>query len=444
MTNVPKLFCTDGIRAQHNQWPLDEQTVKKIGFALCSLTCAKTVVVCRDGRYSGESILYNLSSGIRKHNAIVLDGGILPTSAVSILVKELKADAGVSISASHNPPEYNGIKIFDANGIKLSSKYERQIERFLVEDNTTITGGADIKDIKQQCMSIYNKFLDKTCDYDFKNIKVVVDCANGAASYIAEKFLKSKSVNPIMYSNTPDGTNINKDCGSMHPKNIIDKTVSTEAELGVAFDGDADRAIFCNSEGGIVDGDFVLAMVGIDMLRQGTLSGNTVVGTVMSNLGLEVALSEKGGRLIRTSVGDKNVLDAMLMGNYCIGGEQSGHIIFLKHSTTGDGIVTLLEVLNLLNKTGRSLKELASCMKKFPQVLLNANIKQKIPLEEINGYEKLIREGKKKLGKRGRIVVRYSGTEPTLRVMVEAESDSVVRTVAQDILNALTEKLQVK
>ncbi|MBA2124358.1 phosphoglucosamine mutase [bacterium Unc6] len=453
MKNIPIIFNTDGLRAEYNKWPLDKHTVKNIGFFLSRLLDAKSIVLCRDGRCSGQSIFSDLCSGMTKYGTTVLDAGLLPTPAMSVLVKKMKADAGISISASHNPSEYNGIKIFSSDGIKIASKYEREIERLLFEDRTDITTSPVIEDAGKMCEDIYLDYLAGVArlpnggvsdGLNVQDLKISVDCANGAASYIIEKFLKQIDASVMVYSNAPDGVNINKGCGSTCPENICNIVRTDKADIGVALDGDADRAIFCDAKGNIVDGDFVLAMLGLDMLKEGILSCNTVVGTVMSNLGLEIALKENGARLIRTAVGDKNVLDEMLKGNYVIGGEQSGHIIFLRCSTAGDGIVTLIQVLKFMNKTGKTLEDLSSCMKKFPQILLNAPVKNKVPLDKIELYKKALEDANRRLGKYGRIVVRYSGTEPLVRVMVEGDSDAKVKNVAQSLLDAVLDGLNLK
>jgi len=377
----------------------------------------------------------------------VLLVGPMPTPAIAFLTRSLRADAGVVISASHNPYQDNGIKFFSNEGFKLPDEVEARIEQLIVSD--------EIKHLRPTADAIgkayrigdaegrYIEFVKRSVprDLDFQGIKLVVDCANGAAYKVAPTVLRELGAEIEVIANTPDGMNINDTCGAVHPERLQDAVRRHGAHLGIALDGDADRAIFVCEQGEIVDGDHVMAALGLDLHAQGRLASQTVVGTVMSNFGLELAMKKAGIQLMRTPVGDRYLMERMLADGYNFGGEQSGHFIFLDHNTTGDGLISALQILSLMKRTGKPLSELAKAMTAVPQILLNVKVKHKPDLNQIPDIQQAIKTAEATLNGSGRVLVRYSGTEALLRIMVEGERDSTIREVADHLANIVRARI---
>ena len=441
---MARLFGTDGIRGVANHFPMTPEMMVKIGMAVGEslLKTNQGVVIGRDSRISGQMLEYALSSGIVASGIDVLLAGMLPTPAVAFLTRQLPVQAGIVISASHNPAQDNGVKIFSHDGFKLPDELEASIEKQVLDEQIPQKRptGVDIGRIRnlpeaaeQYANYLVNSIFSEDIP-DFRGIKVVMDCANGAASFIAPSILKSLQMTVVELSVNPDGLNINRDCGTLHTT-ALQKCVRREhADLGIAFDGDADRLILIDEHGEHVDGDRILAMLALDLFRKHQLKNNVVVATVMSNLGLEIVMKELGLTFVRTAVGDRYVVQKMREIGANLGGEQSGHVVMFDHGTTGDGLATTLAILKLLQGSGQPLSHLASCMKTFPQTLVNIPVKERKPIEEMMGVSEAIRRAEKELGDRGRTLVRYSGTELLARVMVEAEDEAMVTRIADMIV----------
>ena len=369
----------------------------------------------------------------------VLLVGPMPTPAIAFLTRSLRADAGVVISASHNPYQDNGIKFFSGDGFKLPDEVESRIEELIVSDEINhLRPTADligkayrIDDADGRYIEFAKRSLPK--DLDFQGIKLVVDCANGAGYKVAPTVLRELGATVEVIGNKPNGMNINQGCGAVRPELLQETVRLHKADLGIALDGDADRAIFVCEQGTVVDGDHVMAALGLDLHHQGLLANRTLVGTVMSNFGLELSMAKAGITLIRTPVGDRYLLERMLAEGYNFGGEQSGHFIFLDHNTTGDGLISALQILSLMKRSKKPLSELAKAMTAVPQILVNIKVKQKPVLELIPEIDRAIQENNRRLNGSGRVLIRYSGTEPLLRIMVEGEHASVVKDVADDL-----------
>jgi phosphoglucosamine mutase len=405
------------------------------------------IVIGKDTRLSGYMLESALISGICSMGVDALVVGPMPTPAIAFLTRSLRADAGVVISASHNPYQDNGIKFFSSTGFKLPDELEARIEQLILSDEIkhlrptadAIGKAFRIDDAEGRYIEFVKRSVPK--ELDFQGITVVVDCANGAAYKAAPTVLRELGASVHVIGNKPDGMNINAGCGAVHPERLQEIVREQGANLGVALDGDADRAIFVCEQGKIVDGDHVMAALGLDLRGQGHLSKQTVVGTVMSNFGLEIALNKAGIQLIRTPVGDRYLMERMLADGYNFGGEQSGHFIFLDHNTTGDGLVSALQVLSLMKRTGKPLSELAKAMTAVPQVLLNVQVKHKPDLNQIPDIQQAIHAGEAKLNGSGRVLVRYSGTESLLRIMVEGERDSTIREVADQLAQVVRARI---
>lgn len=367
----------------------------------------------------------------------VLLVGPIPTPAVAFLTRSLRADAGVIISASHNPYQDNGIKFFSSDGFKLPDDVEARIEHLIVSNEIShlrptanLIGKAyRIDDADGRYIEFTKQSLPR--DLDFQGIKLVIDCANGAAYKVAPIILRELGAKIEVIGNKPDGMNINAGCGAVHPEKLQEAVLRHQANIGIALDGDADRAIFVCEKGTIIDGDHIMAALGLDLHHNGLLSKQTLVGTAMSNFGLELSMSKAGIQLVRTPVGDRYLLERMQAEGYNFGGEQSGHFIFLDHNTTGDGLISTLQVLSLMKRTKQPLSELAKAMSAVPQVLLNVKVARKPDLTSIPDVAKAIRDGEQSLNGCGRVLVRYSGTEPLLRIMVEGEQATVIQGVAE-------------
>lgn len=446
-----KLFGTDGVRGVANLEPMTSETAMKLGRAAAHLFKRRAgrhqIVIGKDTRLSGYMLESALTSGICSMGVDVLLVGPMPTPAVAFLARSLRADAGVMISASHNPYQDNGIKFFSSDGFKLPDDLESRIEALILSDEIShlrptadaVGKACRIDDAEGRYIEFVKRSLPR--DVDFQGLKVVIDCAHGAAYKVSPKVFRELGATVWVIGDEPDGTNINAGCGAVHPERLQQAVRDHGAHLGIAHDGDADRAVFVCEEGRLVGGDQVMAMLAFDMHERGCLQRKTVVGTVMSNFGLELALSKAGITLVRTAVGDRYLLERMVADGYNFGGEQSGHLIFLDHSTTGDGLISGLQILALMKRTGRSFSDLARCMTAVPQVLLSLQVKEKPDLDRVPAMQQAIRDGEAKLNGTGRILVRYSGTEPLIRIMVEGEQDALIRSVADDLAKAVRAQL---
>lgn len=438
-----KLFGTDGIRGTANLDPMTSEMAMQLGRAAAHIFMRRAgrhqIVIGKDTRISGYMLESALTSGICSMGVDVLLVGPMPTPAIAFLTRSLRADAGVVISASHNPYQDNGIKFFSNDGFKLPDEVEARIEELIVSDEIShLRPTADLVGKAYRIDDADGRYIEFTKrslprDLDFQGMKLVVDCANGAAYKVAPMVLRELGAKVEIIGNQPDGMNINAGCGAVHPEQLQEAVLRHRADIGIALDGDADRAIFVCEQGTIIDGDHVMAALGFDLHKQGLLAKQTVVGTVMSNFGLELSLSKAGIKLVRTPVGDRYLLERMQTEGYNFGGEQSGHFIFLDHNTTGDGLISALQVLSLMKRTTQPLSELAKAMSAVPQILLNVKVKQKTDLESVPDIARAIRESEQRLNGCGRVVVRYSGTEPLLRIMVEGEKDSVINDVAEGL-----------
>lgn len=438
-----KLFGTDGIRGVANLEPMTSEMAMQLGRAAAHLFMRRAgrhqIVIGKDTRISGYMLESALTAGICSMGVDVLLVGPMPTPAIAFLTRSLRADAGVVISASHNAYQDNGIKFFSNNGFKLPDEMEARIEDLIVSNEIShLRPTADligkafrIDDAEGRYIEFAKRSLPR--DLDFQGIKLVVDCANGAAYKLAPKVLRELGAKVDVIGNEPNGMNINAGCGAVHPEQLQEAVRRHKADIGIALDGDADRAIFVCEQGTIIDGDHVMAALGLDLHQNGLLAKQTMVGTVMSNFGLELSMAKAGIKLLRTPVGDRYLLERMLAEGYNFGGEQSGHFIFLDHNTTGDGLISALQMISLIKRTGKPLSELAQAMSAVPQILLNITVKQKPKLETVPEIDRAIRESERRLNGSGRVVVRYSGTEPLLRIMVEGERDAVIREVAEDL-----------
>jgi len=448
-----RLFGTDGVRGIANI-ELTPELAYKLGRAgAYVLTKEKShtpkILVGMDTRISGHMLKSAIVSGICSMGAQAVVLGVIPTPAIAYLVKQYNADAGVVISASHNPFEFNGIKFFDNNGYKLPDHLEEEIEEIVLNncnnEELPQIKGRDIgtEKLEENAEEDYINYVKNTIDTDLSGLKIAVDCANGAAYKVAPKVLERLGAQIIVCENKPNGININDNCGSTHISKISNFTIENGADVGLAFDGDADRLLACDENGTLVDGDKILAITGLQMKKEGRLKKNTIVVTVMTNIGFDVMASKEGINVVRTKVGDRYVLEEMLKDGYILGGEQSGHIIFLDYSTTGDGIITALQLLRVMKVTGKKLSELASVMKTFPQVLVNAKVKNENKYTYLE--DKVIADMCKQLENEfkgeGRVLIRPSGTEPIIRVMIEGKMLDVITEKANKLASLIEERL---
>jgi len=444
-----KLFGTDGIRGVANVDPMTGEMAIQLGRAIAHLfkevKGKHRIVIGKDTRLSGYMLETALASGICSMGADVMLVGPLPTPGIAFITTSMRANAGVVISASHNPYYDNGIKIFSRDGFKLPDKMEKHIEELIFSDNlqslrptASEVGKAHRID---DAVGRYVVFLKNTFpnDLTLEGLRIVLDCAHGAAYRVAPTVFEELGAEVIAVGVDPDGENINAGCGSLYPQVISRLVLEKEADLGIALDGDADRIVFVDRHGREVDGDHILAICGLDMLSQARLKKQTLVTTVMSNLGLEKAIQKAGGKIVRTQVGDRYVVEEMLRGGYNLGGEQSGHTIFLDFNTTCDGVLTALQVLAIMVRGGRPLDELAKTMEPLPQVLYNVAVKARKNLSEIPEIQRRIQAIKRSFGQSGRLLIRYSGTEPLLRIMVEGENEATLHQLGQELV-ALVKK----
>ena len=463
-----RLFGTDGIRGIANQEPMTSETSLRLGRAIAHVvgddgagkrargapgrkrTHRRRILVGKDTRLSGYMFETALASGICSMGADVLLVGPLPTPGVAFLTRSMRADAGVVISASHNPYQDNGIKFFSSDGFKLPDEWERRMEAMVWNGDydahrpaaTEIGKAYRIDDALGRTIA----FLKSTfpSHLTLEGLKIVVDCANGAGYRVAPEVLAELGAEVIPVAVEPDGTNINLDCGSVYPEKAREALREHGADLAVCLDGDADRALFIDEQGELVDGDEVLALCAVEMKCAGRLPTGTVVATVMSNMGLDIALREHGIDVLRTDIGDRYVVEAMRRDGHNLGGEQSGHLVFLDHNTTGDGCLTALQVLAVMTEREKPLGELRRTMGKLPQVIVNVPVREKRPLSELARVRDRIAESEHLLDGRGRVLVRYSGTEPLARVMLEGESGDEIRRLAQGIADAIQADLGVR
>jgi phosphoglucosamine mutase len=438
-----QLFGTDGVRGVANVGPLAVENVLKLGRACAHVfkngSKRTRIVIGKDTRISGYMIENALAAGICSMGCDVLLVGPLPTPGIAFITASMRADAGVVISASHNPFEDNGIKFFCSKGFKLPDEAEKKIEELVFStkiDNLRSTGSDVGKATRiDDARGRYIVFIKHSFpnDLDLKGLRIVVDCAHGAAYRVAPEVLSELGAEVICVGASPNGTNINDGVGSLHPEVVAAEVVAHQANLGLALDGDADRVIFVDEFGEVVDGDKIMAICGRRMLAEKRLSKNTLVTTVMSNMGLEVSLRQMGGKMVRTAVGDRYVVEEMRRGGYNFGGEQSGHMIFLDHNTTGDGMISALQLLAIVQREQKPLAELAKVMVPLPQVLTNVRVKEKRDVSGVPEIRRAMHLAEEKLGTNGRILVRYSGTEPVLRVMLEGENKQEITTMADEI-----------
>ncbi|HNZ83190.1 MAG TPA: phosphoglucosamine mutase, partial [Sedimentibacter sp.] len=445
-----RLFGTDGVRGIANK-DLNPELAFKLGrtggYFLTKGIKRPKMVVGIDTRISGDMLEGALSSGLNSAGIDVLYLGIISTPAVACMIKILDADGGVMITASHNPVEYNGIKFFNKDGLKLTDEMEDSIEEYILNnidiDYYPVSGDLGRKIRVENPIRKYMDFLKGTIDIDLEGLKIAVDCGNGAAYKSAPQLLHELGAQVYVIHNDPNGININVNCGSTKPEEIQRLVLETGADAGLSFDGDADRLIASDENGNIVDGDHVLAICGTCMKEKGKLKNNTIVGTVMTNLGLDICLKKNNIDIVKTNVGDRYVLEEMLKNGYSLGGEQSGHIIFLDYNTTGDGLLTAIQLLSIMKQKNSKLSKLSSIMKNMPQVLVNARVSD----EKKNNYledetiKNKIAEIEKHFDKNGRVLIRSSGTEPLVRVMIEGEDQEEINFHAAQLAKLIEERL---
>jgi len=446
-----RLFGTDGIRSTVNDDPMTPETVLRVGMAIAYLLREKhgrnMILIGKDTRLSGYMIESALTSGICSMGMNVTLVGPIPTPGVAFLTRTLRLDAGIVISASHNPFEDNGIKFFSSKGFKLPDELEQKIEGLVKDDNLSRhrMKGAEIGRAYRldDATGRYIEYIKSTIPrgITFEDMKVVVDCANGAAYKTTPWLFRELGAEVISLNHSPDGININAHSGSLHTEGLQKAVKRHGADVGIAHDGDADRAIFCDERGEILDGDQVMGMWAVEMKKEKMLKKNTVVSTVMSNLGLEKYLKRHAIKLVRTQVGDRYVVEKMLKSGYNFGGEQSGHIVFLDHNTTGDGPLTALQVMYLMKKRNAPLSILSQEITLYPQILTNVKVKHRQDIGDIPEIMGAIRNAERRLAGKGRVFVRPSGTEPKIRVMLEGEDLQLIKKLAQDIAEVIQTKL---
>lgn len=442
-----QLFGTDGVRGVANIYPMTTEIAMQIGRAIAFIVKTQTrghhIVIGKDTRLSGYMIENALAAGGCSMGVDVQLLGPLPTPGIAFITTSMRADAGVVISASHNPFQDNGIKIFTKTGFKLPDKVELDIEDLIFSQKMAalrpvadeVGRATRIDDAKGR----YIVFLKNTfpTKYTLDDFHIVLDCAHGATYKVAPFVFSELGARVTCIGVDPDGKNINRDCGALHPEVMAEKVKQLGADIGLALDGDGDRLIVCDENGKIVDGDHVMAICAADLLSRRKLKKKTLVATVMSNMGLEKAMAEIGGKLVRTQVGDRYVVETMRAKGYNFGGEQSGHLVFLDHNTTGDGILAGLQLLSIMIKKKKPLSELATIMTTYPQVLENVRMSSKIAPDQIQGFPEALQDAEKQLGKRGRILVRPSGTEPVIRVMAEGEDEKEISSIALELCDII-------
>jgi phosphoglucosamine mutase len=447
-----RLFGTDGIRGTANEFPITPEVAMRAGKAITAVLSGSQgtrnrVVIGKDTRISGYMLETALTSGLVSTGMDVLLIGPMPTPAVAYLTKSLDCCAGIMLTASHNPYEDNGLKIFGADGYKLPDELEEKIEDFILSDAVPATPTPPHKIGKatriEDARSRYIEFAKHTADnISLHGLKIVIDCGNGAAYFVAPLIFRELGAEVITMATQPDGMNINDGCGALHPEAAGELVKKHGADLGVSFDGDADRAIFTDAHGNTVNGDRIIALCAIHLKQRNQLRGDTVAVTVMSNLGLNAAMEKAGIAVLTTDVGDRHVIEALRAHDHSFGGENSGHLIFADHATTGDGILSALQVLRIMKESGKPLHELAECMEEYPQQLESFKVPAKPPLKSLNAFQSLLREADAALGKNGRQLIRYSGTENKARVLVEHRDAAIVAhwttKLSEALINAIT------
>jgi phosphoglucosamine mutase len=446
-----RLFGTDGIRGRANEEPLTPEFAVAFGRAVAAKfgPAGGPIVIGRDTRVSGPMLEQAVASGIAAMGVDVLLAGVVPTPAVAFITRHLSGCAGIVISASHNPFEDNGLKIFNGQGLKCDDALELEMEALILGESLRQQGatGAKIGRIEAwpNGAARYAELAVKAYgnDLDLHGVRVVVDAGNGAAYETTPLVLRALGTEVLTLNVEPNGININAGCGSTHPELIQKATRDFGAQIGLSHDGDADRLICCDETGSLLDGDEMLAVIGLDLLKRGKLANKTLVATVMSNLGLDECFAAAGGRILRAGVGDRYVLELMLAHELNVGGEQSGHVILRDHNTTGDGLVTALELLRIMKTTGKPLSQLRKVMKKYPQLLVNLKVRERIPLDQLPEVTDTVKAIEKELGSNGRILLRYSGTEPKIRLLVETRDEALLQPVADRVLVPIKKHLAV-
>jgi phosphoglucosamine mutase len=458
MSSPQKIFGTDGVRGTANVEPVTAETALKLGRAAGHVfknleaqsrgRGKHKIVIGKDTRLSGYMLENAISSGILSMGVDVVFIGPLPTPGVAYVTRSLRADAGIVITASHNPYTDNGIKFFRADGYKLDDKIESEIERLVFS--------GEVEKIQPSAEHIgravrVDDALGRYIEYakasfpkglTLEGMKIVLDCGHGAAYKSSPSVLRELGAEVIAFNHHPDGKNINENCGSMHPEAMCRKVVEHGAHIGIAHDGDADRVLLCDEKGNLIDGDDIMAIAALEMLAENSLAGKTLVSTVMSNAGLEAAIKSAGGTMLRTAVGDKNVIDEMLRGGFNFGGEQSGHLIFRDHASTGDGLVAALQILRIMRAKETPLSKLAKCWTRFPQLVTNVKVREKKPFAELDGVNALVAAAEKELSAQGgRLLLRYSGTERKARLLVEGRDAATLKTWSEKICGAIQQQI---
>jgi len=443
-----RLFGTDGVRGTANVHPMTAEMALSLGQAIARIfrtdgVGKHRIIIGKDTRLSGYLFEDALAAGICSMGVDVIQVGPMPTPGMAFLTADMRCEAGVMISASHNPYQDNGIKFFSSDGYKLPDAIERRIETLISSGELSALRAAPdeigraqrIEDVAGR----YVVFLKKTfpMDLSLDGMRLVLDCANGAAYKVGPTVLEELGAEVFRLGVAPNGRNINEGCGSLYPQKVSEKVREVRADVGIALDGDADRVVMIDEKGTILDGDQLIALCARDMVERGVLRGGQVVATVMSNLGLEKSLAELGVGLLRTQVGDRYVVDAMREGGFNLGGEQSGHVVFLDHNTSGDGLITALQVLAIMQRKQRTLSELTTDFVSYPQVLVNVRVAERKPIQELPDVARMVETIERALGDRGRVLIRYSGTEPKARVMVEGDDEKKIREYAQELASAL-------
>jgi phosphoglucosamine mutase len=460
MSSPQKIFGTDGVRGTANVEPVTAETALKLGRAAAHVfknleaqsrgRGKHKIVIGKDTRLSGYMLENAISSGILSMGVDVVFIGPLPTPGVAYVTRSLRADAGIVITASHNPYTDNGIKFFRADGYKLDDKIESEIERLVfsgevekIQPSAEHIGRAVRVD---DALGRYIEYAKSSFPkgLTLEGLKIVLDCGHGAAYKSSPSVLRELGAEVIAFNHQPDGKNINENCGSMHPEAMCRKVVEHGAHLGIAHDGDADRVLLCDEKGNLIDGDDIMAIAALELLAENSLAGKTLVSTVMSNAGLEAAIKQAGGTMLRTAVGDKNVIDEMLRGGFNFGGEQSGHLIFRDYGTTGDGLVAALQILRILKTKQTPLSRLAQCWTRFPQLVTNVKVREKKPFAELDGVNRLVADAEKELAAQGgRLLLRYSGTEPKVRLLVEGRDAAALKSWSEKICGAIQQQIGV-
>jgi phosphoglucosamine mutase len=458
MSQTQKIFGTDGVRGTANIEPVTAETALKLGRAAGHVfknleaqargRGRHKIVIGKDTRLSGYMLENAISSGILSMGVDVLFIGPLPTPGVAYVTRSLRADAGIVITASHNLYADNGIKFFRADGYKLDDKIEAEIEGLVFSgkiEKIRPTAAEIGKAVRiDDALGRYIEFAKASFPrgLTLEGLRVVVDCAHGAAYKSTPCVLRELGAEVVVYGNQPDGMNINQDCGSMHPENLCRRVVEHQAHLGIAHDGDADRALLCDETGALINGDDIMAIAALNMLAQNTLAKKTLVATVMSNAGLDAAIQSAGGRVIRTAVGDRYVIEEMLRSGFNFGGEQSGHLIFRDHATTGDGLVSALQILRIMQTRKTPLSKLAKCWTRFPQLVTNVRVREKKPFAQLEGLTQLVTQAEADLKPAGgRVFLRYSGTEPKARLLLEGRNAATLKKWSAKICGAIQKQI---